>query len=239
MTQHNPGKHAAAPTPRWLFLTQPDAARRGRDAGRRIAEAPVGATRRPRLAHLVPLGALLVATTGAVAVALPDDHAETPTTSAAKGTWRPPASPHVISSATVAAPAAYVTPPAGKHRAARPFDHAAATPAAAPTAASAVGRHRADVVRQEPKATSQPSAAPSTQHASSTKAATPASTPTKAAAPAPTTGGSGGSTGGSGGTGGSTGGLVGTVVGTVGGVVGGVVGGLVGGVVGGGNTNSQ
>jgi hypothetical protein len=225
LTQHNPGKHAAASSPRWLFLAQPDALRRGRDAGRRVAEAPAGATRRPRLAHLVPLGALLVATTSAVAVALPDDHSDAPTTTSAKGTWQPPTTPHTISTGTLATPAAYVTPPAGKHRAER--SAATAAPTAAPTAAaraSTGGRHRAAVVPDEPQATSkpaaQPSAAPAPQQA---QASAPAATPTKTSTPAPATAAP------TTGSAGSTGGVVGSLVGTVGGVVGGVVGGLLGG----------
>lgn len=235
MTQNSTGKHAATTTPRRLLLPRPDVARRGRYAGRRIAEASVAvAARRPATVRLVPLGALLVAAAGGVTtLALPghhDDTAPTSSTRAANRTWRPPAAPQTFSPGVVATPAAFVRPAAGKHRP-EPEAPAAADATAHPAGtASTTGRHRADVVPQQSRAaappTTQPSAPPTTRPTTrpgagpgvdATRTAQPARTEPAAPVPAPTTART------------KDGGLVDTLVDTVGGAVDGVVGGLLGG----------
>ncbi|GAA1946906.1 hypothetical protein GCM10009798_02430 [Nocardioides panacihumi] len=195
MTQQNPGKHLAV---------------------RRRA------IKRPPLTRAVPLGALLVATTGAVAaVALPGDSdaPATRSTTSARETWTPPA-PQVVAHGTRVAPAAFVTPSAGRHRgkpAAASRPDAATTPAAttgtAPRANTG-GRHRADVAHASP-----------TGHSAPATHAAPAPTPSGSGSGSASGSGSG-SNSGSGSTGGS-GSVVDSVVGTVATTVNGLVGGLV------------
>ena len=192
MTHDTTGKHAATPAQRRLLLTQPDTARRGRYTGRRIAGTPAAATRRPRLTHLVPLGALLVATTGVTvaAIALPDG-SDGPSTSTATGKRQEPAGgattpsgPQVVSRGTVVTPAAFPTTAGGKHRA--DPDVGAPTPVSAGSGTAA--RHRADPGDQRPGATSTPTAQPTVQPStqpSTQPTAQPTAQPTGAASGAP------------------------------------------------------